>query len=173
MSLSNEFKILTQQFDESIFQIFKKVIDEAKEEAQKNDLDSILTFISINDKIKYCCIQLALANGIIENENDYNESHNSLIISENLLKKIYTYIEPITEKAKNEITCKVKSISNSNSVEDLQNACNNLFSLLSNKTIQENAYLYQTTNIYTDKESYENNFNFIKLELPTIKKKNK
>ena len=54
----------------------------------------------INDKIEYGYIQLALAKGIIARKEDYVELHNQLIISEKLLEKIYTYIEPITKNAR-------------------------------------------------------------------------
>lgn len=104
-------------------------------------LNPISTFIHVNEKIEYGYIQLTLTKGIIVSEKDYSECHNQLIISEKLLEKIYTYIEPITKNARIEI--KADYILMSSSLEELKEEYNNLMKLLSNDIIQKNSYVYE------------------------------
>ena len=143
MNLLENFSMLLKEQDEDLFEIFKQLIDNAKIEAKEKNLNPISTFIHVNEKIEYGYIQLALAKGIIVREKDYSECHNQLIISEKLLEKIYTYIEPITKNARKEIKLKVNYILMSSSLEELKEEFNNLMKLLSNDTIQKNSYVYE------------------------------
>lgn len=138
-----EFENITKKYDDSMFEIFKRVIDEAKTESKKNNLDSIEIFIYVSDKLRFAYAQLALAQGIISNENNYNEALNKYIISEKLLERICVYTAPIAEAARNAIKLKAEEILQSTSLDELQNEYNSLFSLLSNDSIQENPWLYE------------------------------
>lgn len=143
MNLQKEFKTLTTQFDDSMFQIFKEVIDTAKDKAKNLNLDPISTFIFINEQLKLAYIELALETGIIIKKEEYNDAHNKLIISERLNEKIYNYIEPISQKARKEIKLKAEKILEVTSLDELQKEYNNLMILLSDKTILANDYVFQ------------------------------
>ena len=153
MNLSEIFSELLKKQDESLFEIFKQLIDNAEIEAKEKNLNPILTFIHINEKIEYGYIQLALAKGIIDNEEDYTEYHNQLIVSEKLLEKIYTYIEPITQNARKEIKIKVDYTLNSHTLEELKERYEILMELLSNNTIQKNSYVYEELKLKPKREN--------------------
>ena len=153
MNLSEIFSELLKKQDESLFEIFKQLIDNAEIEAKEKNLNPILTFIHINEKIEYGYIQLALAKGIIDNEEDYTEYHNQLIVSEKLLEKIYTYIEPITQNARKEIKIKVDYTLNSPTLEELKERYEILMELLSNNTIQKNSYVYEELKLKPKREN--------------------
>ena len=72
MSLLEEFTKLTTEYDNSMLEIFKNIIDNAIKESEKNNMDAVSTFIFVNTKIKYAYTQLALATGIITKEENYN-----------------------------------------------------------------------------------------------------
>lgn len=153
MNLSEIFSELLKKQDESLFEIFKQLIDNAEIEAKEKNLNPILTFIHINERIEYGYIQLALAKGIIDNEEDYTEYHNQLIVSEKLLEKIYTYIEPITQNARKEIKIKVDYTLNSPTLEELKERYEILMELLSNNTIQKNSYVYEELKLKPKREN--------------------
>lgn len=143
MDFKEEFKMLTNQYDDAVFLIFKQIIDDAIEKCKNDNLNPILTFIFVNDTLKSTYIDLALIKGIIKAKEGYNEAHIKLIISENVEERIYNYIAPITDLARKSIKKEAKNILYSSSLEELKSKYTKLSSLLSNKTIQENSYVYE------------------------------
>lgn len=81
--------------------------------------------------------------GTIKDEKDYIESLNSYIMPENLQERIYTYLSPIIEEARNYIKSMCEDVLASTSLSDLRNNYNKLLSILSIKAIEENDYLYE------------------------------
>jgi len=167
MNILENFSLILKQHDETLFEIFKQLIDNAKIEAKEKNLDPILTFIHVNDNIEYGYIQLALAKGIIIRKEDYTEYHNQLIVSEKLLEKIYVYIEPITKNAREEIKLKAGYILASSTLEELKEEYKNLMELLSNNTIQKNSYVYEELELKSKRKKKTKEFKnpFINCEL--------
>lgn len=80
--------------------------------------------------------------------------------------KIYTYIEPITISARNEIKLKLESILISSTMEELNNEYNGFIALLSNKTLQNNPYVFERLQLNQNNPYIYNKINSNK----TIKK---
>lgn len=143
MTTLAQFTILTSQHDNALFEVFKKIIDNAKVETEKNWLDSISAFIFVIDNLESAYAQLALAMGIISSEKEYNQSYNKFIISEKLSERIYTYLESITQAAREDIKKKAQDVKDAFTLSELHQKYDALNSLLSNKTIQQNSYVYE------------------------------
>lgn len=143
MTTLSQFTILTSQHDNALFDIFKNIIDEAKAETEKNWLDSISAFIFVIDNLESAYAHLAMAMGIIATEKEYNEGLNKFIVSEKLSERIYTYLEPITQAAREDIKKKAEEDKDAFTLSELHKKYGALNSLLSNKTLQQNSYVYE------------------------------
>ena len=143
MELIETFKELTTKYDNSMFEIFKSIIDEGKKEAEERSFDPIETFILVNEKLQNTFAQLALVQGIVSETKNYNDSLSSYIVSEKLQERIYSYLGPIIKEVRKTIKQKGEEVLESTSLDELQDRYNSLLSVLSMKPIQENEYLYQ------------------------------
>jgi len=143
MELIERISIITKQYEDNLFEIIKEEIDKSKIEVEKKNLSPIETFIYVNEKLQKIFAQLALVEGTIKDEKDYIESLNSYIMPENLQERIYTYLSPIIEEARNYIKSMCEDVLASTSLSDLRNNYNKLLSILSIKAIEENDYLYE------------------------------
>ena len=147
MDLIEEFATITKAYDDALFQIFKRVIDTSITKNQENKLDDLTIFINVFETLKESYINLAIATGIISSKEYYNEAHNNLMISENLQERILTYLNPIIENARNFIIKKAQEVCESTTLDELQISYDELFTLLSNKTIQHNSFVYEDLDI--------------------------
>ena len=85
--------------------------------------------------------------GLGGSKESYNEAHNNLMISENLQERILTYLNPVIENARNYIIKKAQEVCESTTLDELQTSYDELLSLLSNKTIQHNSFVYEDLDI--------------------------
>jgi antitoxin component YwqK of YwqJK toxin-antitoxin module len=69
------------------------------------------------------------------------------MISEDLQERIWTYLNPVIENARNYIIKKAQEVCESTTLDELQTSYDELFTLLSNKTIQHNSFVYEDLDI--------------------------
>lgn len=138
-----EYKLITNQYEDALFNIIKKVIDEAKEKAVNSNMNPVDTFIFINDKLVQMYKQMLISQEIISDEKQYTKRLVNYVISEKLLERIDSYMQPVILCTREYIKEKANDLLDSTSLDELQEKYKFLMSLLSNKTIQDNSYLYE------------------------------
>lgn len=143
MDLLDEYKLITNQYEDSLFNIIKKVIDDAKEEAFNCNMNPVDTFIYINDKLVRMYKQMLITQEIISDEKQYTKKLVSYVISEKLFERIESYMQPVISCTRKYIEEKANDLLDSTSLDELQEKHKFLMDLLSNKTIQDNSYLYE------------------------------
>ena len=144
MSIYNKFSDITKEYDNKLYIVFKEIIDQAIKEADNKKMDSIMKFIYVNSKLESAYVELALALGIIS-DNNPSELPKRIDppISENLLERIYEYINPIIESAKMRIKQKAEYVLQSSNLLELKERYTDLMKILSADEIQENSYLIE------------------------------
>jgi len=144
MSIYNKFSDITKEYDNKLYIVFKEIIDQAIKEADNKKMDSIMKFIYVNSKLESAYVELALALGIIS-DNNSSELPKRIDppISENLLERIYEYINPIIESAKMRIKQKAEYVLQSSNLLELKERYTDLMKILSADEIQENSYLIE------------------------------
>ena len=152
MELMDKFTSITKKHDDAMFEIFKSIIDKAKKEAEEQRLDSIYTFVYVNEKLQNAFRKLALVKGVVSDEKNYTEALSSHILSESLLERIYTYLYSIIKDTRNGIRKLCEDILDSTSLKELQERYDRLLSVLSMREIQANEYLYEGIEFTKKKE---------------------
>lgn len=142
MTIYNMFTDITKEYDNKLYVVFKEIIDQAIIEADNKKLDSIKKFIYLNSKLESAYVELALALEIITNKTELPRRIDPPI-SENLLERIYEYINPIIESAKMGIKQKAEYVLQSSNLLELQERYDYLKQILSTDEIQENPYLIE------------------------------
>lgn len=143
MDLLERFKIISSQYEDSLFEIIKEVIDEAKVNALDKNLNPVETFILINEKLQKLYKNLVLTQGIISDEKQYTEKHIYYIISEKVYERIDLYLRPVLANARKYIEERANELLYCTSLDEMQEKYNSLMELLSNKVIQDNSYLIE------------------------------
>jgi len=148
MAIQDDFIFITEEYDNKLYNVFKKVIDEAKIYTKKSNMNAIETFEYVNKKLELAYVELALALGIISNKAAYIETCNFPVrinppLSEKLIERIYYYMDDIIKEVQKVIAEKAEDILISETLDELQEKYNELQSILSNKTISESPYLYE------------------------------
>ena len=140
--LLDTFNSITKKYDDDLFDIFKSVIDKSNEEAKKIKMNSIETFIYVNQKLELSFIQLSLSLGIISDVKHYIEFYrDNPPISEKLLKRICNYMESITLNAKEELKNIANEVLDAYDLEELHEKYNKLNLILENDVIDRSDYL--------------------------------
>lgn len=144
MALVDEFTTVTEEYDNNLYNVFKKVIDKAKLYSKQANMDPIETFIHVNKSLEDSYIELSVALGITSKEKaHFAFQNNKAPLSEKLQERLFTYIEPITNEARNAIKLKAKDVLSATSLEELQEKYNSLLSILSKEPISKSPYLYE------------------------------
>ena len=138
----NEYISINKKYEDDLFNIIKKVIDEAIMETENICLNPVDSFIFINDKLVSFYKQMAIVNGIISNEKSFTNGHIKYLISERLFIRIDEYLEPIYCSVKNYISIKANEVLESSTLGEMQEKYNSLILLSNNKAIKENSFLY-------------------------------
>lgn len=152
MSMKDDFTHITEDYDNKLFNVYKKVIDEAKAHCKSVRMNAIETFIYVNNKLELSYIELAQVLGIISEEEAHIVACNFRIkrkppISEKLEERIYDYIDDIIKGVQKIITEKAEDILVSETLDELQQKYGELQSILTNNTISESPYLYERLEI--------------------------
>lgn len=150
MGLVEEFTVITEEYDNKLFNIFKRVIDVALKDSEDSKMNPIETFIHVNAELESSYVELALALGIITEERvtTYEKfSLNSAPISEKLLERIDAYMEPIVKEARKIIRQKAKEVQCATSLEELQEKYNHLMAILNNESILNFSYIFEDLEI--------------------------
>ena len=127
-SLKREYNVIIDEYNNKLFDLFKHHIDMAIEDSKKinrnNTKDknesAIDTYVYVNKKIQNCFTAIANIQG---RESDPD-------LSEDLIERIYTYIEPITLEAKKAIKKEAENVLDSYTLSELHENYNNLKSKL-------------------------------------------
>lgn len=144
MALVDEFTTVTEEYDNNLYNIFKRVIDEATLYSKQASMDPIETFIHVNKKLEISYVELSVALGITSKEKaHFAFQNNKPPLSEKLQERIFTYMEPITNEARNTIKLKAEDVLSATSLEELQEKYNSLLSMLSKEPISKSPYLYE------------------------------
>lgn len=151
MSLTNEFININKEYDNKLYDTFKKVIDEALTESKNNNMNPIEIYIYVNEKLESAYVELALAMGLITKNEIYMppydvQSRVKPPISDNLFDRISAYMEPFIEEARKAIKLQAEEILQSKNLEELQEKYHKLEKILSIQSISEAPYLYE--NLY-------------------------
>ena len=88
--LEGIFKDVTTEYNDKIFNIFKKLIDDTKEKCKKDRKDIIETYIEVNKIIE-------------DGFNNLMEAQDVKDINFDLMNKVYLYIDDIIQAAKKQI----------------------------------------------------------------------
>lgn len=144
MALADEFTTVTEEYDNNLYNIFKKVIDEAQLYSKQANMDPIETFIHVNKSLEISYVELSVALGITSKEKaHFAFQNNKAPLSEKLQERLFAYIEPITNEARNAIKLKAEDVLSATPLEELQEKYNSLLSILSKKPISSSPYLYE------------------------------
>ena len=110
-SIGKDFEKIIDKYEDEMFKLFKEHIDSAVDEAKMIKLDNFDIYIYVNQKIEDCYHAISILQGRSEaSEPDLREK---------LIDKIYTYIEPITKKAKEYIKVLADDVIDSSTLIDL------------------------------------------------------
>lgn len=150
MKLVDEFTIITEEYDNKLFNIFKRVIDVALKDSKDSNMDPIETFIYINDKLESSYVELAVALGIVTEESIKVYGKNSLRsapISEKLFERIDAYMEPVVKEAREVIRRKAEEVQRATSLEELKEKYNHLMAILNSEAISNFSYIFEDLEI--------------------------
>ena len=141
MELLDEFIKITTEYDNTLFEIFKREIDEAVIHCNKNNLNTIDTYIFVNKKIELLYAKLSIAMGLIPNELSYNSTNYP--VSENLLGRICDYVDELSNLARNEIKKIAEDVLESTTIEELQDKYNKLSRIMNELNENNSDFIYE------------------------------
>lgn len=143
MDFIEKFNIINKQYEDDVFNLFKCIIDEAKLESTNLKYNPVECLCYVCGVINNAYIQLAISNEIISDEKSFTKSYIKYIISEKLFERIEMYIQPLYDNVREYIVKLANDLLYSTSLEELKEKYEFLMSLISNKIVQENSYLYE------------------------------
>jgi hypothetical protein len=117
MELANEFRLITKDYENRLFEVFKETIDLTKNYALEHKMDPVDTYVCVNKAIEDAYKKLAFAQGMIGYCDLPYEAHPNL--SDELTERIYAYIEPITNEARKALQKQVDNIVDSSTLGEL------------------------------------------------------
>lgn len=105
--LEEIFKDITTEYNNKIFNIFKKIIDDTKEKCKKDGKDIIETYIEVNKIIE-------------DGFNNLMEAQDVKDINFDLMNKIYLYIDDIIQAVKKQIQYDAQTVLDSVDLRSLK-----------------------------------------------------
>lgn len=105
--LEEIFKDVTTEYNNKIFNIFKKTIDDTKEKCKKDGKDIIETYIEVNKIIE-------------DGFNNLMEAQDVKDINFDLMNKIYLYIDDIIQAVKKQIQYDAQTVLDSVDLRSLK-----------------------------------------------------
>ena len=140
MSIGNDFISIVNEYDNKLYDIFKKIIENTALYAKENNMNSIETYIIITEKLETSYVDLALAMGIISPYDVPNEINPP--ITERLLERIYESMEPFIQDARDEIKLQAEDVLNSKTLDELKEKYEKLSHILNTPLISESQFLF-------------------------------
>ena len=143
MSSFEKFNKLTIEYDNRLFEIFREIIDTAISYSLEERLNPLDRYVYVNNAIEQAYRELACAQGYIPSCDLPYEAHPRL--SDELEIRIYDYIEPITEGARQLLQKQVDEMMNSNTLGELKEKFEHFKNMLEQKDIP--SFLYEDLEI--------------------------
>lgn len=140
MSIGNDFISIVNEYDNKLYDIFKKIIENTALYAKENNMNSIETYIIITEKLETSYVDLALAMGIISPYDVPNEINPP--ITERLLERVYELMEPFIQDARDEIKLQAEDVLNSKTLDELKEKYEKLSHILNTPSIAESQFLF-------------------------------
>ena len=140
MSIGNDFISIVNEYDNKLYDIFKKIIENTALYAKENNMNSIETYIIITEKLETSYVDLALAMGIISPYDVPNEINPP--ITERLLERVYELMEPFIQDARDEIKLQAEDVLNSKTLDELKEKYEKLSHILNTPLIAESQFLF-------------------------------
>ncbi len=131
MLLYEEFENVTIEYEQKIFEIFKRTIDAAIVEATKQNMNALDKYVYIRDRVEVGFRELASVQG-------YN--HEYPYISDTLIERIYSYYEHITNEARIFLQAKVDEMMECDNLGELLNKLEEFNKLIKEKSLED--YMY-------------------------------
>lgn len=135
-------KEVVEQCNNQIFNIMKTRIDYTIKQSDINNLDSLDKLVAVNETIESVLRELAWVMGYIPNPNMPFDT-SILPVSDELLNKIYTYIEPLNIEADKIIQEEASKILESDTIEDLEVNYSNFQEFIKRRKLKDKPELYQ------------------------------
>ena len=162
MEIIEELIILNKEYEDKLYNIFKREIDNAIKYAEGNKMNSIDKFIYINETLDKLHNKLGIARkSIVKEEKRDNYIEPSL--TDDFIKRIDIYIEPITKEVQNYLKIMGEIIIQSDSLYFLIETYKELDKILNHPIIKNNMYVIERIDL--DK----NKFHFLE-EIDVYKK---
>lgn len=140
MSIGNDFISIVNEYDNKLYDIFKKIIENTALYAKENNMNSIETYTIITEKLETSYVDLALAMGIISPYDVPNEIKPP--ITERLLERVYELMEPFIQDARDEIKLQAEDVLNSKTLDELKEKYEKLSHILNTPLIAESQFLF-------------------------------
>ena len=141
MNTYERFKEIVDDYDSKLFEMFREIIDTAISNSM--EMNALDRYVYVNNAIEDAYKRLACAQGIISSFNlPYKVDPP---ISESLMEKIYSYVEPITEEARVYLQGEVDKILDSSTISELMEKLESFKAMLEEKEVD--SFMYEDLEI--------------------------
>ena len=143
MATFDEFKEITTDYDNRLFEVFRRIIDTAIQASITNEMNALDRFVYVNNCVEKAYRELACAQGIIATPNlPYNVTPP---ISDELMERIYDYTDPLVQEARNYLQAEVDKIVDSSTLGELMEKYEAFKAMLEEKEVD--SFLYEDLDI--------------------------